>query len=176
MKTCFSEGKLMKQFGNPLFLIGPLLSNHPPPPPPPISEQFFHDPLFVQILKTRTCPLILGGRKLWRPSLVEVLFMVIHTYWKENQIITTFKLIFSCCLKELQNYNRKQHVQKKFPFWQKLGIGVFTYIWTAQSSKFDLNSLVIPSIPMVKLKDCSFQIWRSHPKQIAFSRLTIFSQ
>ena len=139
----------MKQFGNPLFLIGPLLSNH---------------------------SLILGGRKLWRPSLVEVLFMVIHTYWKENQIITTFKLIFSCCLKELQNYNRKQHVQKKFPFWQKLGTGVFTYIWTAQSSKFDLNSLVIPSIPMVKLKDCSFQIWRSHPKQIAFRRLTIFSQ
>ena len=39
MKTCFSEGKLMKQFGNPLFLRGSPLSTNPP-----ISEQFFHDP------------------------------------------------------------------------------------------------------------------------------------
>ena len=51
MKTCFSEGKLMKQFGNPPFLKEPPLSANPP-----ISEQFFHDPLFVQILKTRTPP------------------------------------------------------------------------------------------------------------------------
>ena len=34
MKTCFSAGKLMKQFGN----HPPLSTN------PPISEQFFHDP------------------------------------------------------------------------------------------------------------------------------------
>ena len=43
MKTCFSEGKLMKQFGNP-----PLSMWTPSPPPlltnPSISEQFFHDP------------------------------------------------------------------------------------------------------------------------------------
>ena len=41
MKTFFSAGKLMKQFGTLLFL------RQPPPPfnyPPPISEQFFHDP------------------------------------------------------------------------------------------------------------------------------------
>ena len=38
MKTSFSEGKLMKQFGNPLFLRGfPLSTN------PTISEQSFHD-------------------------------------------------------------------------------------------------------------------------------------
>ena len=42
MKTCFSEEKLIRQFGNPL-------SKRPPPPPPPfqvtpISVQFFHDP------------------------------------------------------------------------------------------------------------------------------------
>ena len=43
MKRCFSEGKLMKQFGNPFFLREP-----------PISEQCFHYPLFVQILKTRS--------------------------------------------------------------------------------------------------------------------------
>ena len=43
MKTCFSEQKLMKQFGNP-----PLSKRTPPPlsTNPPISEQFFHDPLF----------------------------------------------------------------------------------------------------------------------------------
>ena len=51
MKTCFSEAKLMKQFGNPPFLREPPLSANPP-----ISEQIFDDPLFVQILKTRTPP------------------------------------------------------------------------------------------------------------------------
>ena len=52
MKTCFSEGKLMKQFGNTLFLRGPpfqlttlfqsmtalfvqISKQEPPPPPPP---------------------------------------------------------------------------------------------------------------------------------------------
>ena len=39
MKTCFSEGKLMKQFGNPA------LSKTTPPlsTKPPISKQFFHE-------------------------------------------------------------------------------------------------------------------------------------
>ena len=26
-----------------------------------------------------------------------------------------------------------EHVKKKFPFWQKRDIGVFTYFWIAQS-------------------------------------------
>ena len=56
MKTCFSEGKRIKQFRKPsLSKRTPLSTN------PPISEQFFHDPLFVEISKTRTPPLILGG-------------------------------------------------------------------------------------------------------------------
>ena len=33
MKTCLSEGKLMKEFGNPLFQLTP----PPPPHPPPMS-------------------------------------------------------------------------------------------------------------------------------------------
>ena len=46
MKTCFSEGKLTKQFGTllPFKRILP-----------------FHDPLFVQISKTEKPHLILGG-------------------------------------------------------------------------------------------------------------------
>ena len=39
MKTCFSEGKLMKQFGSPR-LTNPL-----------ISEQFFHDPPLKKMVK-----------------------------------------------------------------------------------------------------------------------------
>ena len=39
---------------------------------------------------------------------------------------------------------------KKFSFWQKRDIGVFTYIW--DRSKFDLSRWVIPSVPVVKLK------------------------
>ena len=42
MKTCFSEGKLMKQFGTP-----PLSTN------PPISEQFFHVPPLCPNFKTK---------------------------------------------------------------------------------------------------------------------------
>ena len=56
MKTCFAEGKLMKQFGTPLSKRTPSFSTNPP-----ISERFLHDPLFVQILKTRNTPVILGG-------------------------------------------------------------------------------------------------------------------
>ena len=43
MKTCFSEGKLMKQFGN-----SPLSKRTPP-----ISEQFFHDPLLCPNFKNK---------------------------------------------------------------------------------------------------------------------------
>ena len=61
MKTCFSQGKLIKQFGKPLFLRKR--------PPFQLTllflSNFFMTPLFVQISKTRYPPLILGGRKLW---------------------------------------------------------------------------------------------------------------
>ena len=59
MKTCFSAGKLMKQFGN-----APPFLREPPhfQATPLFLSNFFMTPLFVQILKTRTCPrLILGG-------------------------------------------------------------------------------------------------------------------
>ena len=50
-KTCFSEGKLTKQFGNPPFLREPpLLTN------PPISEQFFHDPPLSPNFKNKKPP------------------------------------------------------------------------------------------------------------------------
>ena len=52
MKTCFSEEKLMKQFGNP-----PLSKRTPL-----FNWSIFSWPLFVQISKTRT-PLILGGEE-----------------------------------------------------------------------------------------------------------------
>ena len=52
MKTCFSEGKLMKQFGTPRFLREP--PSHSTKPP--ISEQFFHDPPFCSNLKNTNPP------------------------------------------------------------------------------------------------------------------------
>ena len=50
MKRCFSEGKLMKQFGNPLPKNPPLLINSP------ISEQFFHDPPLSPNFKNKKPP------------------------------------------------------------------------------------------------------------------------
>ena len=51
MKTCFSEGKLMKQFGTPcLSKRTPLSTN------PQFLSNFFMTPLFVKILKTRNTP------------------------------------------------------------------------------------------------------------------------
>ena len=50
MKTCFCEGKLMKQFGNPLS----------------ISEQFFHDPPLCPNVKNEIpppLPNISGGKE-----------------------------------------------------------------------------------------------------------------
>ena len=56
MKKCFSEGKRMKQFGNP-----PLSKRTPPLSiNPPISEQFFRDPPLYPNLKNKT-PRSLGG-------------------------------------------------------------------------------------------------------------------
>ena len=52
MKTCFSEGKLMKQFGNP-----PPSKRIPPLSTNPLNpSNFFMIPIFVRFLKT-----ILGG-------------------------------------------------------------------------------------------------------------------
>ena len=64
MKTCFSEGKLMKQFGNPPLSKRtlPLSTN------PPISDQFFHDPPLCPNFKNKKPPLILRGRKLCIPE------------------------------------------------------------------------------------------------------------
>ena len=63
MKTCFSEGKLMKQFGKP-----PLSKRTPPlSTNPPISEIFFRDsPLCgnFQNKKRPPPPNFRGGRKL----------------------------------------------------------------------------------------------------------------
>ena len=60
IKTCFCEGKLMKQFGNP-----PLSKSTPPP----FSEQFFSWPPSLSKFQKQPCPapalLILGWRKLW---------------------------------------------------------------------------------------------------------------
>ena len=61
MRTCFSEGKLMKQFGNP-----PLSKRTPPPPPPfqltHLFQQFFQDPTLCSNFKNKNPPhLIQGG-------------------------------------------------------------------------------------------------------------------
>ena len=57
MKTCFSEGKLMKQFGNPPFLRYPPLSANLL-----IFEQFFHDPPLCPNFKNKNpAPNFRGG-------------------------------------------------------------------------------------------------------------------
>ena len=56
MKTCFSEEKLIKQYGNPSFKDNSLLSADLL-----FLSNFFMTPLFVQILKTRNSFLILRG-------------------------------------------------------------------------------------------------------------------
>ena len=64
MRTCFSAGKLMKQFGNP-----PLSKRTPPfnystnPPSPPISEQFFHYPPLCPNFKNQKPPLNFRGER-----------------------------------------------------------------------------------------------------------------
>ena len=50
MKTCFSKGKLTKQFGNPTKRTLPLSTNSP------ISEQFFNDPPLCPNFKNNPPP------------------------------------------------------------------------------------------------------------------------
>ena len=52
MKACFSEGKLMKQFGNP----PPFLRGPPFQLTPLFLSNFFMTPLFAKISKTRKPP------------------------------------------------------------------------------------------------------------------------
>ena len=56
MKTCFSEGKLMEQFGPP-----PYSKRTPFQLTPLFLSNFFMTPLFVQILITRNPPNFRGG-------------------------------------------------------------------------------------------------------------------
>ena len=59
MNTCFSLGKLMKQFGNP-----PLSKTTLPfQLTPPISEQFFHDSPSLSKFQKQETPLILEGEE-----------------------------------------------------------------------------------------------------------------
>ena len=57
MKTCFSERKLMKQFGNPL----PFLRE--PPFQLTLLSVFSMTLLFVQVIKTRNPSLIVRGER-----------------------------------------------------------------------------------------------------------------
>ena len=56
MKTCFTEEKLMKQFGAP----PPLSKRTPFSTNPPISEPFFNDSPLCPNFKNKKHPLILG--------------------------------------------------------------------------------------------------------------------
>ena len=58
VKTCFSEGKLMKQLGNPH-----LSKRNPPFNLPPISEKFFHDPPLCPNFKNKKHPPNFRGGK-----------------------------------------------------------------------------------------------------------------
>ena len=52
METCFSEGKLMKQFGNP----PPFSKKTPLSTNPPISEQLFPNPPLCPYVKNKKPP------------------------------------------------------------------------------------------------------------------------
>ena len=81
MKTCFYQEKLMKQFGNPLFL-----------------SNFFMTPLFVQISKTRYPPLILRGGGNYEAMIISC-----------PRPISWFKLEIQCPLAKIPGKNVSHH-------------------------------------------------------------------
>ena len=83
MKTCFYQEKLMKQFGNPLFL-----------------SNFFMTPLFVQISKTRYSPppLILRGGGNYEAMIISC-----------PRPISWFKLEIQCPLAKIPGKNVSHH-------------------------------------------------------------------
>ena len=88
MKTCLSEGKLMKQFGPP-----PILREPPFQITPLFLSNFFMTPLFVQILKTRNPPDFRGDHEVIMHGVKEALkinFMKIS--WKLVYYIQVFNL------------------------------------------------------------------------------------
>ena len=93
MKTCFSEGKLMKEFGNP-----PLSETTPLPFQliPLFLRNFFHDPPPCGNFQNKKPPLILGGRKLFNIYSVRFLTSNLWALLPQN--------IKSC--KSLQEFKR----------------------------------------------------------------------
>ena len=80
MKTCFSEGKLMKQFGNSLFLRGP-----PFQLTPLVLSNFFMIPLFAQISKTRKPPNF-RAEETMTVSIFKLNFVIIIFWCKESAL------------------------------------------------------------------------------------------
>ena len=64
---------------------------------PPISQQFVHDPLFVQISKTRYPPLILGGEETMKQDHTNEIMRIGS---KEIKVASFFKLGFTLCKAE----------------------------------------------------------------------------
>ena len=71
MYTCFSEGKLMKQLGNPFLSKRTPLSTKPP-----IYGQFFHDPPLCPNFKNKNPPLNFRGEE----TMVLCIYMYVYVY------------------------------------------------------------------------------------------------
>ena len=117
MKTCFSEGKLMKQFGNP-----PLSKRTPPFQLTPLFlSNFFMTPLFAQISKTRTPPNFRGvGKETMRSFILFSIFVFsIFAIGKESPPLTVvfLKMQTKTFLLHYCNHHCVKGVQIRSYFW-----------------------------------------------------------
>ena len=112
MKTCFSDGKLMKQFGtpslstNPLFLSNFFMTPPPPPPPPTFCPNFKNKnktTIYKQVKKTRNLNRLTSSH--------------LHCLFENRH--------FSLMLESLQKKYQKNECSHKVPLSQNLSCDYF---------------------------------------------------
>ena len=91
--------------------------------------------LKLQTTNPEICPVLTFQKRIWEQFLLHILCVIFQEKYFLSYILLIDQILLSDCLYFLRYWTICVWTcsKKKVPFWQKHDIGVFTYIWIAQS-------------------------------------------